>query len=92
MHRNEKTMAIYFEHPEWFRPLFAEFDRRGTVYVIPGTFLYAHLGAASEASVDLPCKMDVSRAWSAGDHRGTHYCQPEYKESTGKIGRVASPT
>jgi hypothetical protein len=33
MHRNEKTMAIYFEHPEWFRPLFAEFDRRGTAYV-----------------------------------------------------------
>jgi len=33
MHRNEKTMAIYFEHPEWFRPLLAEFDRRGTAYV-----------------------------------------------------------
>ncbi len=33
MHRNEKTIAIYFEHPEWFRPLFAEFDRRGTAYV-----------------------------------------------------------
>ena len=26
-------MAIYFEHPEWFRPLFAEFDRTGTAYV-----------------------------------------------------------
>ena len=33
MHRNEKTIAIYFEHSEWFRPLFAEFDRRGTAYV-----------------------------------------------------------
>jgi hypothetical protein len=22
-------MAIYFERPEWFCPLFAEFDRRG---------------------------------------------------------------
>jgi hypothetical protein len=33
MHRNEKTIAIYFEHPEWFRPLFAEFDRRGTAYL-----------------------------------------------------------
>jgi hypothetical protein len=26
-------MAIYYEHPDWFRPLFAELDRRGTDYV-----------------------------------------------------------
>lgn len=26
-------MAIYFEHPEWFPPLFAEFDRKRTAYV-----------------------------------------------------------
>jgi glutathione synthase/RimK-type ligase-like ATP-grasp enzyme len=26
-------MAVYYEHPEWFRPLFAELDRRGTPYV-----------------------------------------------------------
>jgi hypothetical protein len=24
--------AIYYEHPEWFRPLFAELDRRGLAY------------------------------------------------------------
>ncbi|HEY0173600.1 MAG TPA: hypothetical protein VGB98_21490 [Pyrinomonadaceae bacterium] len=27
------AMAVYYEHPEWFRPLFAELDRRGTPYV-----------------------------------------------------------
>ena len=26
-------MAVYYEHPEWFRPLFAELDGRGTPYV-----------------------------------------------------------
>ena len=26
-------LAIYYEHPDWFRPLFAELDRRGTEYV-----------------------------------------------------------
>jgi glutathione synthase/RimK-type ligase-like ATP-grasp enzyme len=26
-------LAVYYEHPEWFRPLFAELDRRGTPYV-----------------------------------------------------------
>ena len=27
-----RPIGIYFEHPEWFRPLFAELDRRGTPY------------------------------------------------------------
>jgi len=27
------TLAVYYEHPDWFRPLFAELDRRGTPYV-----------------------------------------------------------
>ncbi len=30
---SERPLAIYYEHPDWFRPLFAELDRRGTPYV-----------------------------------------------------------
>ncbi len=26
-------LAVYYEHPDWFRPLFAELERRGTPYV-----------------------------------------------------------
>lgn len=26
-------IAVYYEHPDWFRPLFAELERRGTPYV-----------------------------------------------------------
>lgn len=26
----ERPLAIYYEHPDWFRPLFTELDRRGT--------------------------------------------------------------
>src|SRR5215216_6465833 len=29
----KRPIAIYHEHPDWFRPLFAEMDRRGTPYV-----------------------------------------------------------
>jgi len=29
----EKPFAIYYEHPDWFRPLFAELDRRGANYI-----------------------------------------------------------
>src|SRR5260370_26417397 len=28
-----KPIAIYYEHPDWFRPLFAELERRGTPYL-----------------------------------------------------------
>ena len=28
-----KPIAIYHEHPDWFKPLFAELDKRGTPYV-----------------------------------------------------------
>ncbi len=29
----ERPISIYYEHPDWFKPLFAELDRRGTHYV-----------------------------------------------------------
>jgi RimK-like ATP-grasp domain len=37
-----RPFAIYHEHPDWFRPLFAELDRRGIPYVRlnPGTHVY----------------------------------------------------
>ena len=28
----QKPIGIYFEHPEWFKPLFAELDRRALPY------------------------------------------------------------
>src|SRR5438128_346955 len=28
----EPRIAVFYEHPEWFRPLFAELDRRGVAY------------------------------------------------------------
>ena len=39
--RADKPLAIYHEHPDWFKPLFAELDRRG----LP----YARLDAASHS-------------------------------------------
>lgn len=30
---DQRPIAIYYEHPDWFRPLFRELDRRGTNYV-----------------------------------------------------------
>lgn len=33
MNQELLPIAIYYEHPDWFRALFAELDRRGTPYV-----------------------------------------------------------
>ncbi|MFN2452632.1 MAG: RimK family alpha-L-glutamate ligase [Pyrinomonadaceae bacterium] len=33
MTKDAPPMAIYYEHPDWFRPLFAELDKRGVPYV-----------------------------------------------------------
>ena len=30
--RDSEPLGIYYEHPDWFRPLFAELDRRGIPY------------------------------------------------------------
>ena len=33
MSSSRKPIAIYHEHPDWFRPLFAELERRGLPFV-----------------------------------------------------------
>jgi len=33
MSKSQQPIAIYYEHPHWFLPLFAELERRGTPYV-----------------------------------------------------------
>lgn len=32
MSHDEPRLGIYYEHPDWYRPLFAELDRRGVPY------------------------------------------------------------
>ena len=32
MHSSYRSLAVYHEHPDWFRPLFAALDRRGISY------------------------------------------------------------
>ena len=32
----EKPIAIYYEHPDWFRPLFQQLDERGVPWLNMG--------------------------------------------------------
>jgi glutathione synthase/RimK-type ligase-like ATP-grasp enzyme len=59
-------IAIYHEHPDWFRPLFTELDRRGVPYVRLNAA--AHLYDPSETSV--PYSLVFNRASPSAYLRG----------------------
>lgn len=61
-----QPIAVYYEHPDWFRPLFAELDRRSVPYV--------RLDAASHAydprERSVPYSLVVNRASQSAFTRG----------------------
>ena len=61
-----KPIAIYHEHPDWFRPLFAELDRRQLPYVRLDASAHAYDPAESE----VPWSVIVNRASPSAYLRG----------------------
>lgn len=59
-------LAIYYEHPEWFRPLFAELDRRGVAY----DRLLAHELVFDPAERQTPYSLIVNRMSPSAYRRG----------------------
>ncbi len=52
-----KPIAILYEHPEWFKPLFAELDRLGVSYVA----LYAAEHVYDPDASEVPYSLIVNR-------------------------------
>ena len=65
--RSELPIAIYYEQPNWFKPLFAELDRRGTRYVKLDavTHTYDPEGRPEEEFAVVVNRMSPS-AWNRG--------------------------
>ena len=59
-------LAIYYEHPEWFKPLFAELDRRGVEY----DRLLAHEHHFDPAERESPYALIVNRMSPSAHRRG----------------------
>ncbi len=59
-------IAIYYEHPDWFRPLFAELDRRG----VPYTKLDAAAHAYDPSETVSPYSLVFNRASPSAYLRG----------------------
>ncbi len=53
-----KPIAILYEHPDWFRPLFAELDRRDIEYVK----IHANAHVYDPAETDIPYSLVFNRA------------------------------
>jgi len=65
-------IAIYYEHPHWFTPLFAELERRGT----PFTRLHAErhrFDPASRPAYDLVFNRMSPSAWQRGHGHAVFY-------------------
>ena len=61
-----RPIAIYHEHPDWFKPLFLELERRG----VPYTRLDAAAHAFDPAERDLPYSLVFNRASPSAYLRG----------------------
>ena len=63
---NGRRIAIFYEHPEWFIPLFAELDRRGVAY----DRLLAHEHRFDPAERRCPYALVVNRMSPSANTRG----------------------
>ncbi len=62
----ERPLAVFYEHLEWFRPLFAELDRRGVPYVR----LLAHRHHFDPDERECPYALVVNRMSPSARTRG----------------------
>ena len=66
--RSRRPIAVYHEHPDWFKPLFAELDRRGLPY--ERLDAAAHTFDPSERAADVPYSLVFNRASPSAYLRG----------------------
>ena len=66
-------IAIYYEHPDWFRPLFAELDRRGTHYVKIDARRHFYDPSQTEREYGVLFNRMSPSAYLRSDHPGIFY-------------------
>ena len=66
----QKPIGIYFEHPEWFKPLFAELDRRGLPYEKIDAAHHLFNPAETESRYSLVVNRMSSSAYLRGHGQG----------------------
>jgi hypothetical protein len=70
-----RPMAIYYEHPDWFRPLFAELDSRGVNYVKLDASCHSFDLAAGGADFSLVFNRMSASAYLRGNGQAIFFTQ-----------------
>lgn len=70
---NELPIAIYHEHPDWFRPLFAELGRRGAPHVALDAAAHVFDPAARNAPYSLVVNRASPSAYTRGHGQSTFH-------------------
>ena len=70
---DSSTLAIYYEHPDWFRPLFAELDRRKVPYVTLDAAAHSYDPGANEKRYDVVFNRMSPSAYLRGHGHGIFF-------------------
>jgi len=69
----EKPIAIYYEHPDWFRPLFQQLDERGVNWLKIDARHHYYEAASPECEYSLLFNRMSPSAWQRGLTHGIFY-------------------
>jgi len=78
-------LAVYYEHPEWFRPLFAELDRRSIQYVRIDAGCHGYDATVTDRKYALFLNRMSASAYLRGDAQGIFFTR-DYLAHLERIG------
>src|ERR1700682_6664554 len=86
----EKPDAIYYEHPDWFRPLFQQLDERGVPWLKLDARYHQYDAASPEHEYSLLFNRMSPSAWQRGVGHGIFYTLNYLKHLEDKGMRVVN--
>jgi len=86
----EKPIAIYYEHPDWFRPLFQQLDERGVPWLKIDARHHSYDAASPEHKYSLLFNRMSPSAWQRGLAHGIFYTLNYLAHLEGKGVRVVN--
>src|SRR3989440_2173423 len=86
----EKPIAIYYEHPDWFRPLFQQLDERGVPWLKIDARHHNYDAASPEQEYSLLFNRMSPSAWQRGLGHGIFYTLNYLAHLEGKGVRVVN--
>jgi hypothetical protein len=86
----EKPIAIYYEHPDWFRPLFQQLDERGVPWLKIDARHHNFDAASPEREYSLLFNRMSPSAWQRGLGHGIFYTLNYLAHLEGKGVRVVN--